>query len=205
LKTFLFGGGAGIATMVGQALNAKPVGLSCVGSLYPGYGNVDVMSSDEILSTINDSRADFLAVALSAAKGQAWLHRNRERLRVPIRAQLGAAINFQAGTLKRAPERVQKLGLEWLWRIKEEPQLWRRYAYDGMSLVKLLFAQVLPVAMIGWRQRLMAKGDQALRVERSQDGGNVSLKFSGCATAAHADVAASWLRQSLAAQTTVCL
>jgi hypothetical protein len=93
LKTFLFGGAAGIATMVAHALNAKPLGLSCVGSLYPGYGTVDLMSTDEILDTINSSRADFLAVALSASKGQAWLHRNRGRLRVPIRAQLGAAIN----------------------------------------------------------------------------------------------------------------
>ncbi len=135
--------------MVAQALNAKPVGLSCVGSIYPGYGTVDVMSSDEILDAINASQADFLAVALSAAKGQTWLHRNRQRLQVPIRAQLGAAINFQAGTLKRAPERVQKLGLEWLWRIKEEPNLWKRYGRDGLSLLKLLCVRVLPIAMDG--------------------------------------------------------
>ena len=127
IKTFLFGGAAGIAALVEHSLNLRPQGLSCVGSFYPGFGTVDLMSTDEILNTINSSRAEFLAVALNASKGQTWLHRNHNRLQIPIRAQLGAAINFQAGTLKRAPNSFRKLGFEWLWRIKEEPYLWRRF------------------------------------------------------------------------------
>lgn len=206
LKTFLFGGAAGIAAKLAHALNAKPLGLSCVGSLYPGYGSVDVMSSDEILDTINASRADFLAVALSSAKGQAWLHRNHSRLQVPIRAQLGASINFQAGTLKRAPESIQKIGLEWLWRIKEEPYLWTRYASDGVSLLKLLVTRVLPVALIGQWQRLTTGADeQALLIEHSQSDDAATLKFSGSATARHIDQAAIAFRQALAANSTIAI
>jgi N-acetylglucosaminyldiphosphoundecaprenol N-acetyl-beta-D-mannosaminyltransferase len=67
-----------------------------------------------------------LAVFLSASKAQAWLVQNHERIQVPVRAQLGATINFEAGTIKRAPAFVRSAGLEWLWRIKEEPNLWPR-------------------------------------------------------------------------------
>jgi N-acetylglucosaminyldiphosphoundecaprenol N-acetyl-beta-D-mannosaminyltransferase len=206
LKTFLFGGAAGIAAMVANALNAKPLGLSCVGSLYPGYGTVDRMSSDDILETINRSRADFLAVALSAAKGQAWLHRNRGRLQVPIRAQLGAAINFQAGTVTRAPALAQKLGLEWLWRIKEEPQLWKRYAHDGLSLLKLLLTRVLPLATIDRWQRLTAgSGDRDLQIDGLQTERAFVLRLAGAATAACVEPAAARLREAIAASGTVAL
>ncbi len=206
LKTFLFGGAAGIAAMVANALNAKPLGLCCVGSLYPGYGAVDVMSTDEILDTINASRADFLAVALSAAKGQAWLHRNQRRLRVPIRAQLGAALNFQAGTLKRAPASIRRLGLEWLWRIKEEPYLWRRYAHDGMSLLKLLFTHVLPIAVMArWQRLTMSTGPRDLLIESRLGLDGITLRFSGFALARNVDKAATGFREALAANSTVAV
>ena len=86
--------------------------------------------------------ADFLAVSLGAKKGQLWLHRNHQRLTVPVRAHLGVTVNFQAGTVKRAPPRLRAWGLEWLWRIKEEPHLWRRYAHDGWVLLGLIFTRV---------------------------------------------------------------
>jgi len=55
-------------------------------------------------------------------------------------------VNFLAGGIKRAPIPVQKCGLEWLWRIKEEPTLWRRYFRDGLVLTRLLVTRVLPYA-----------------------------------------------------------
>ena len=72
---------------------------------------------------------------------------------------LGATINFQAGTVKRAPYTIQKLGLEWLWRIKEEPYLWRRYFHDGSVLLNLL----LDPRSAACHQRAIA----AARYERS--------------------------------------
>ena len=81
--------------------------LRCVGTLDPGFGSVDEMSRDQIIDEINASQADFLAVSLGAKKGQLWLHRNHQRLTIPIRVPLGAAINFQAGKVKRAPPRLR--------------------------------------------------------------------------------------------------
>ena len=112
------------------------------------------MSTPAIIDAINASDADFLAVALGAKKGQAWLQQNHARLRIPVRVHLGATINFQAGTLKRAPTLIQRLGLEWLWRIKEEPQLWRRYWNDGLALLGLLITRVFPLLLVTFWSRL---------------------------------------------------
>src|SRR3984957_12252883 len=147
LKLFLFGGPEGVAAAASRALNAQPGGVHCVGLLYPGFGAVDELSSDEVISAINSSGADFLVIALGSKKGQLWLKRNHSRLRIPVRAHFGASLNFEAGTLKRAPSILQKCGLEWLWRIKEEPFLWRRYWHDGKLLAALLYSNILPLAI----------------------------------------------------------
>ena len=145
LKLFLFGGAEGVAAAASRALNAARNGVVCVGTLYPGFGSVEELSNDEIIDTINSSGADFLVVSLGANKGQAWLARNYRRLQIPIRAHLGATLNFEARTVKRAPIIIQKLCLEWLWRVKEEPYLWRRYWHDGVFLLRLLHFHVLPL------------------------------------------------------------
>jgi N-acetylglucosaminyldiphosphoundecaprenol N-acetyl-beta-D-mannosaminyltransferase len=199
LRVFLFGGGEGVAAAAARSLNAAPAGLTCVGDLYPGYGTVDDMSTTEIINSINASGADFVAVALSAAKGQAWVHRNRDRLFVPVRAQLGAALNFQAGTLKRAPATIRKLGLEWLWRIKEEPYLWRRYFRDGASLLKLLLTRVLPLLVLARWPRWVAGGHgHDLKIRRSNEGEAVVLALSGAAEGDNLDKATAWFRDALA-------
>jgi N-acetylglucosaminyldiphosphoundecaprenol N-acetyl-beta-D-mannosaminyltransferase len=161
VKVFLFGGPEGVAETCRKVLNAQPNGVTCEGALYPGFCSVEEMSTDEIIQRINASSARFLVASLGAQKGQAWLMRNHDRLQIPVRAHLGAAINFQAGLLKRAPLWVRKLGFEWLWRIKEEPHLWRRYLFDGGVLLRLMLANVLPLALgATWRRlRPAAKGE----------------------------------------------
>ena len=102
-KLFLFGGAEGIAGKAAQAINSVSDGLSCVGFLYPGFDSAQQMSSEKMISEINASDADFLVVALGAKKGQSWLRRNHGRLTIPVRAHLGATMNFYAGTVTRAP------------------------------------------------------------------------------------------------------
>ena len=103
LKLFLFGGTEDAAAAAARALSVNPHTLKCVGWICPGFGTIDDLSQDRFIDGINSSGADFLVVALGAEKGQLWLLRNHYRLRIPIRAHLGATINFQAGTVKRAP------------------------------------------------------------------------------------------------------
>ncbi|WP_232630413.1 WecB/TagA/CpsF family glycosyltransferase [Methylobacterium sp. Leaf118] len=138
LNVYLFGGPDGVARLAADRLNAEGGGLRCVGYRSPGYGSVEAISHPEIIREINASGADFLLVALGAEKGQSWIERNREALEVPVVSHLGAVINFTAGTVRRAPARLQRAGLEWAWRIYREPALWRRYLSDGSAALAML-------------------------------------------------------------------
>jgi N-acetylglucosaminyldiphosphoundecaprenol N-acetyl-beta-D-mannosaminyltransferase len=200
LKVFLFGGAPGIAAAAAEKLNAVRLGLSCVGTLDPGFGSIEEMSRDSIIDQVNASEADFLAVSLGAKKGQLWLHRNHERLTIPVRSHLGAAINFQAETIKRAPHSLRTWGLEWLWRIKEEPHLWRRYGYDGGVLLRLLFTRILPLAIINRWYRLKSQRqpkELLLRIKQKQD--SITIGLEGDATDRHIDNAISFLQDRLKA------
>ena len=135
MRVFLFGGSDDAATKVGEILNAQTDSMECVGSLNPGFGSVEEMSTDQIIDEINASGADLLVVFMAAKKAQEWLRLNHDRLKIPVRANFGATINFQVGKFKRAPLFLRKAGFEWLWRVKEEPYLWRRYWNDGGRLL----------------------------------------------------------------------
>jgi len=148
LRVYFFGGPPGVAAQAHGRINALgAAGLRSVGFACPGFGSIEAMSSDELISAINASDADLLIVALGAAKGQDWIKHNLSRLTVPVISHLGAVVNFAAGTVARAPVWMQRSGLEWLWRIKEEPQLWRRYWNDGWMLLTLLLTRLLPYAV----------------------------------------------------------
>ncbi len=147
IRVFFFGGEEGRAEQACVRVAAEQGGLSCVGHLFPGFGSVDEMSREELLGTVNASDSDFVVVALGAEKGQAWIMRNRAMLRAPVIAHLGAVVNFVAGGVRRAPELFQRLGLEWLWRIKEEPALWRRYWRDARAFLRIVVTRVIPYAV----------------------------------------------------------
>jgi N-acetylglucosaminyldiphosphoundecaprenol N-acetyl-beta-D-mannosaminyltransferase len=146
IRVYFFGGPPGAAALAHDRVNESSAGVISVGHECPGFGSVEAMSGDDVINAINKSQADFLVVALGAAKGQAWIEHNLSRLTVPVISHLGAVVNFAAGTLSRAPAWVQRSGLEWVWRIKEEPGLWRRYWNDGRTLLSLLLTRLLPYA-----------------------------------------------------------
>jgi N-acetylglucosaminyldiphosphoundecaprenol N-acetyl-beta-D-mannosaminyltransferase len=193
LRVFLLGGAEGLAAAVGARLNAEGGGLECVGVLNPGFGTIEEMSSSKIIDEINASDADLIAVFFGAEKAQAWLLHNHWRLRPPVRAQFGATINFEAGTVRRAPPMLRSTGFEWLWRIKEEPYLWRRYWSDGKALLAMLVTNVLPLMLSERRTRNLKR----LSIARREDHGSVTLALSGAAVATHVDGAIEQLRDAL--------
>lgn len=194
LRVFLFGGADGLAATVCERLNAEKCGLECVGFLNPGFGTIEEMSTEHIIRTINSSRSDLLAVFFGAEKAQSWLIHNHHQLQASIRAQFGATINFEAGTVRRAPLFLRSTGFEWLWRIKEEPYLWRRYWNDGKVLFQLLVTCVLPL-MIGARSTREEASD--LSVSSTEDLTSVTLGLSGAAVVLHADKAIQQFRNAL--------
>lgn len=198
LSIFLFGGAKGVAAAAASALNAEPNGLICVGAMDPGFREVSEMSQDHIVDAINSSGADFLSVSLGAKKGQLWLYRNHKRLAIPIRAHLGAAINFQAGIIRRAPPILRNWGLEWLWRIKEEHHLWKRYLNDGLLLLRLLLTRVLPLAMITvWHRFRQRQQRQGLLIGVCHDDQSIIINLCGFALEKHVREAIACFEQAL--------
>lgn len=150
LRVFFFGGEGGVAEKAYKQLNASPTGLVCVGAIDPGLGTAEELSNSAHIDAINAADPDFLIVALGAQKGQAWIVANADTLNVPIISHLGAVIKFIAGDVARAPKGIQFAGLEWLWRIQQEPGLWRRYYPDGIAFLRLLGACILP--LVAWNR-----------------------------------------------------
>ena len=186
ISLYFFGGtddaGSGAAAAVNRL--ALPH-LSSVGHFNPGFGSVDDLSSAAYLDRINASHADFLVVSLGAEKGQSWIVRNLDRFEAPVVSHLGATINFLAGTVQRAPRAVQKIGLEWLWRIYQEPGLYRRYAKDTLSLASLMLTRAIPLRFWMWRAGLRC-GSRGLSIIRAVDAMGVpQLKLTGPLTHGH--------------------
>ena len=180
IKLFLFGGPPGVGAHAAAQLNRQAQGFECVGHDEGGFGDIEAMSADETIERINASGAEFVLVALGAKKGQAWIERNRARLRAPVISHLGAVINFAAQSIERAPTWMQRMGLEWVWRIVQEPQLWRRYWSDGQMLAGTMLTRLLPWSARRWLRLLPGGAKQApqFRVETAL-AGQALVKLTG--------------------------
>jgi N-acetylglucosaminyldiphosphoundecaprenol N-acetyl-beta-D-mannosaminyltransferase len=180
IKLFLFGGPPGIAAQAAVQLNARARGFECVGHDEGGFGDIEAMSAQATIDRINACGAEFVLVALGAKKGQAWIERNRARLRAPVISHLGAVINFAAQSIERAPPWMQRAGLEWVWRIVQEPQLWRRYWNDGRMLAGTLFCRLLPWSARRWLRLLPSGATQAPQFSVDQfQAGKAVIALSG--------------------------
>jgi len=175
VAVYLFGGPPGAAARAAERIErGSGTGVRCVGHDAPGYGSIEEMSQPDRLAAIDRSGAHFLVVALGAQKGQAWIERNAPKLSVPVLAHLGAVVNFSAGNVSRAPIWMRRSGVEWLWRIKEEPALWRRYARDGTAAIALLSSRVLPRALAASFDR-HAAGEPSVDIEDTRNAWTLRL------------------------------
>lgn len=178
VSVYFFGGPDGAAQAASERINATAGSMRCAGFRSPGFGDVDTLSHPEMIEDINRSGADFLIIAMGTAKGHVWIERNRALLKTQVVSHLGAVINFAGGTLSRAPSLMRRLGFEWLWRIKEEPALWRRYWADGTAFLPLVFTRVLPCAVERVKTALFGRGQPA-KVSAYREGATVHLTLSG--------------------------
>jgi len=155
IKAYFFGGPQGAAEEACRRVNAQGGGVHCVGGQSPGFVPVETLSEPACIEPIRAAGADLVIVAVGIKKGQAWIDRNRGRLGAPVVAYFGAVVNFTAGSVRRAPRWMSRLGFEWLWRILQEPALWRRYFDDGRAALGLALRCLLPL----WWRRLRAPSD----------------------------------------------
>ena len=120
---FLLGAKPGVAEAAAENLERAFPGLKICGTA-DGYFTDD----DVPVNKINQAEPDLLLVCLGCPKQECWMHNNRDRLKVGLMAGLGGALDVFAGNTKRAPETMQKLGLEWLYRLAKEPSRITRMA-----------------------------------------------------------------------------
>jgi N-acetylglucosaminyldiphosphoundecaprenol N-acetyl-beta-D-mannosaminyltransferase len=129
-RMYLYGGrNQGALVQLALNLRQRFPGLHIVGGYAPPFHELDEEETDAIVSEINRSKADIVWVGIGAPKQEKWMARMRDRLDAPVLIGVGAAFDFHAGLVAQAPPWMQKVGLEWLFRLVHEPRrLWRRYA-----------------------------------------------------------------------------
>lgn len=135
-KIFLLGAAEGIADKAMKRINEKIGRNIVVGAHSPSYGfEKKEKECEELINIVNNSEANVVLVGVGAPKQEKWIMKYKDRMpNVDIWMALGATIDFEAGTLKRAPLIWQKCGMEWLYRcIKEPKRLFKRYFVDDMK------------------------------------------------------------------------
>jgi N-acetylglucosaminyldiphosphoundecaprenol N-acetyl-beta-D-mannosaminyltransferase len=132
LSVFFLGGQPGAAELAQRKLEARSPRLRVVGTHCPPRGfEHDPVANGRALDAVRTAAPDLLFVALGAPKQEKWLHAHLHELGVPVSLGIGASLDFQAGLVRRAPRWMQRSGLEWSYRLLQEPRrMWRRYLLE---------------------------------------------------------------------------
>jgi len=129
-RFFLYGGRdeAALAQLAGALLARHPA-LRIVGGHAPPFHEPTNADDEAVAEEIRRSGADVVWVGIGVPKQEKWMARMRDRLEAPVLIGVGAAFDFHAGLVPQAPSAMQRVGLEWVYRLCQEPRrLWRRYA-----------------------------------------------------------------------------
>ncbi len=160
LTVFLFGAAEGVAKTAKRKLIQKYPGLKIVGAYSPPMGfERNEEEVEKAIRMINQKRPQILVVGLGAPKQEKFIYRYREKMNFHVALPFGAAIDFEAGMVKRAPLWMRRLGLEWLFRFFQEPgRLFRRYFIDDMKIFWLAWKYRYEIIRL-WDDTAEKKGE----------------------------------------------
>ena len=146
LTVFFLGALPGVAERAAVKVEQVYPGVRVVGTYSPPIGfETDPVESANILERVASAQPQVLVVGLGAPKQELWVHQNRAKLSARVALCIGATIDFLAEEATRAPVWVRKIGLEWAFRVMQEPRrLAGRYWHDGWAFLPLLWKE--------WRQ-----------------------------------------------------
>jgi N-acetylglucosaminyldiphosphoundecaprenol N-acetyl-beta-D-mannosaminyltransferase len=139
-RVYLLGGAPGVAAMAAERLRSE-LGVNVVG-VDDSIVRVDHTESERraITDRIAAAKAQILLVALGAPKQELWITQVRAELGSTVAIGVGASLDFVAGTVRRAPKWMSDVGLEWTYRLMQEPRrLWRRYLLRGPLFLVIAF------------------------------------------------------------------
>jgi N-acetylglucosaminyldiphosphoundecaprenol N-acetyl-beta-D-mannosaminyltransferase len=127
-RHFFYGSTPAVLAALADALRRQIPGLNICGMLSPPFRSLSAQEVRDNYELIRKSGAEFIWVGLGAPKQDLWMAEAWQSLKPAILLGVGAAFDFSAGTLRRAPPSLRRVGLEWLYRLYQEPRrLWKRY------------------------------------------------------------------------------
>lgn len=122
-KHFFYGGRPGVPEQLSRNLGSQFPGMQTVGMYSPPFRALNPEEDEQIVNTINASGCDVLWVGLGLLKQERWIAAHIGRIRAPWMIGVGAAFDYHAGTVKRAPLWLQRAGFEWLHRVCHQPRM----------------------------------------------------------------------------------
>ncbi|MBI3885791.1 MAG: WecB/TagA/CpsF family glycosyltransferase [Opitutae bacterium] len=141
-RLFLLGAGPEANDAAAARLRAQHPALVIAGNYAPPFRPLAEMDNGDIARRIRAAQPDVVLVSFGCPKQEKWIARNYRALRVPVCLGVGATIDFLAGRMRRAPRWMRRTGLEWVFRLAQEPgRLGRRYADDLRCFGGAIFAQ----------------------------------------------------------------
>ena len=141
-RLFLLGAAPGVADQAAAELERRFPGLTVCGVYAPPFGPWEEDEDRRIVERIQSARPDVLFVAFGAPRQDVWIREHMAELNVPVSVGIGGTLNFLAGKIRRAPQWMQDFGLEWLYRVVQEPgRLWKRYLLEDFPIFFQLLAQ----------------------------------------------------------------
>ncbi len=136
------GGRQGVPEQLTASLGTRFPGLDVVGRESPPFRPLSSSEDEALVERINAAAPDVLWVGLGAPKQEYWAADHESRLNVPLILPVGAAFDFYSGRIRRAPDWMRRIGLEWLFRLATEPRrLWRRYLMTNGQFMLLVLKE----------------------------------------------------------------
>lgn len=130
-RLFFLGGSEEASEQAIANIKNKFPEITIAGYYSPPFCPLEKMDNEEISRRIREARPDILFVSFGCPKAEKWIAQNHQELGVPVTIGVGATIDFLAGRMKRAPRWMQRSGLEWVFRLCQEPRrLVGRYGKD---------------------------------------------------------------------------
>jgi N-acetylglucosaminyldiphosphoundecaprenol N-acetyl-beta-D-mannosaminyltransferase len=141
LSIYLFGSREETIALLSKNLRRRFPALRIAGSQPGRFKVLSASEREDIVRTIRQSGAALVFVGLGCPRQEIWAYENRAALSMPA-VCVGAAFDFHAGTVSQAPAALQRVGLEWAYRLVREPKrLWRRYVLLNPLYIAMIAAQ----------------------------------------------------------------
>jgi N-acetylglucosaminyldiphosphoundecaprenol N-acetyl-beta-D-mannosaminyltransferase len=138
-RVYLLGGAPGVAEEAGEKLT-RELGVAIVGTDSPIVGPDGTDDrSEQTLERVAAASPDLVLVAFGAPKQELWIDRFAERLGPAVAIGVGGSLDFITGQVRRAPAWMSRAGLEWLFRLLQEPRrMWRRYLVEDPAFIAIV-------------------------------------------------------------------